>query len=394
MPVKRRIYLDHNASMPMLAEARAAAIDAMDAAGNPSSVHAEGRRARALIEDARAAVAELVGAEPDAVIFISGASEAAATCLQPRWTDGLRPRDQRHLLVCATDHPCVRGAGTGFDAAAGLMPVDASGRFAPGALDDVMQASGHGALPMLALTLANGETGVVADTADEALRRYAERGTVVVDAVQAAGRMPIAIRGLPCAALILSGHKLGAMTGVGAIVLADPAVRPAPLIVGGAQEDGRRAGTEAVAAIASFGAAATVARRRLAEGTERMLAMRQRLEKDVERHPAVRIVARDAPRLPNTVAIVVDGVAATSVQMALDIDGFAVSAGSACMSGKVGPSAVLTAMAAAGAPFDPSPGAIRVSFGFDTEEEDLRAFADAFHRAAGRMSAVGGRRAA
>lgn len=374
----RRIYLDYNATAPLLPEARAALIDALDRSGNPSSVHAEGRRARAIVEDARRKVAALVGAAPEAVVFTSGATEAAATCLSPDWIEGGSEIPLGRLAVVETDHPCLRSGGRFAPRAVTRLPVDAEGRLRPEALGDWLSLAGETAPGMLALTLANSETGVLQDLANVS-RALAADAVVVVDAVQALGRLPLDITELGCHALILSGHKIGAASGVGAYVLGDPRLTPSPLLTGGGQEKGRRSGTEAVAAIASFGAAAEVARERLTSGAAaRLLALRRRLEERVADLGEVLVVAAAAGRLPNTVMLAIAGMRAETAQIALDLAGFAVSAGSACASGKVGASHVLEAMREAGAPVDPSTGAIRVSFGYETVIGDIDAFAEAF----------------
>lgn len=374
----RRIYLDHNAGAPLLPEARAAMLDALEIGGNPSSVHAEGRHARAIVERARIEVAELVGAEPDAVVFTSGASEAAATCLAPAWIDGDREVIIRDLAVGAGDHAALREAGRLFPGRVTRLGIDAGGQLCASALAALLEASDPGNLPLLAVTFANSETGVVADLSRPDLKPFAEAGRLVVDAVQAAGRLPLDMKRLRCAALILSGHKIGAAQGVGAYVLGDPQKRPLPLVVGGGQEKGRRSGTESVAAIASFGAAAAVARRRIAGGEpDKLMALRRHLEGRLAETTGISIVARTAARLPNTVMLAIDGMAAETAQIALDLQGFAVSAGSACSSGKVGASETLKAMQAGGGDIDSRMGAIRVSFGYETRIGEIDAFAEA-----------------
>lgn len=383
----RRIYLDHNAGAPLLAEARAAMMDALETTGNPSSVHAEGRRARAIVERARGEVAALVGADPEAVVFTSGASEAAATCLAPAWAHGERELAIRDLAVGSGDHAALREAGRLFPGRVTHLPIDAEGRLDTAALRALLDACDPNDLPLLAVTLAESETGVVADLDRPEIRAFAKAGRLVVDAVQAAGRLPLDMSRIGCAALILSGHKIGAAQGVGAYVLGDPQRRPLPLVVGGGQEKGRRSGTEAVAAIASFGAAASVARARIASGEPaRLLALRRHLEARIEAIGGLRIVARTAERLPNTVMLAIPGMAAETAQIAFDLQGFAVSAGSACSSGKVGASAVLRAMEAAGGDIDSQKGAIRVSFGYDTGIGEIDAFADALATLASRAS--------
>ncbi|KQT48805.1 hypothetical protein ASG43_08115 [Aureimonas sp. Leaf454] len=374
----RRSFLDHNAGAPLLPEAREAMLDALDGTGNPSSVHTEGRRARAIVERARAEVAALVGAEPECVVFTSGASEAAATCLAPLWMTGDREMAIADLAVGAGDHACLIRAGRLFPGRVTHLPLTAEGGLDRSALRELSADRDDDDLPLLAVTLANSETGVLGDPAMPEIRRFAKAGRLVVDAVQAAGRIPIDMRSVGCAALLLSGHKMGALQGVGAYVLGDPARRPLPLIPGGGQEKGRRSGTEAVAAIASFGAAARVARRRIADGGPAgLLSLRRHLERRLGEAGGITIVASEADRLPNTVLATIAGLPAETAQIALDLKGIAVSAGSACSSGKVGPSAVLAAIEAAGGDIVAAKGAIRLSFGYETTIDEIDAAADA-----------------
>ncbi|MFD2237727.1 cysteine desulfurase family protein [Aureimonas populi] len=370
MTAQTRFYFDHNASAPLVPEARAALVSALTA-GNPSSVHREGRGVRALVEDAREAIAGLVHAAPDGVVFTSGASEAANAALVPLWHRDGMPVAISRLAVLETDHPCTQEGGRFEPAAITRLPVDRDGRLLPEALTRWLEAAG-GQTSMLAITLANNESGVIQPI--EPIRAaLAGRDVVfVADAVQAAGRRPLDIAALGADAVILSGHKIGAVMGVGALVLRDAAFAPLPLVRGGGQERRHRAGTEAVPAIASFAAAARLAARRSKGEIERLRSLRARLESALEARGAV-IIGSGAERLANTIFVTAPGLRAETAQIALDLKGFAVSAGSACASGKVASSPVLAAHARAGLPIDPSLGAVRISFGFETTEAEIDA---------------------
>ena len=385
-----RIYLDHNASAPLLPEAREAAVAAL-ALANPSSTHREGRAARAACEAARLAVARLVGGDgdvvpPENVIFTSGATEAAAQLLSPRWLVGGETVDIFRLAVIETDHPATREGGSFAPAAITRLPVDRDGVVDLRALAE--WASASEAPGLLALSWANSETGVIQPLAAIRDAIAGRPVRLVLDAAQRAGRLPVDLAATGADAVILSGHKMGALKGVGAIVLASLSTRPFALLRGGGQERGMRAGTEALPAIASFGAAAEVARRRLGGSQSPLHDRRAWLEQQVSsRLPGAAILGRDAERLPNTAAIVHPGVKAETAQIALDLAGVAVSAGSACSSGKVGPSHVVAALADAGLPIDPGLGAIRVSFGFEPEKSALERFVREYERLALRAGA-------
>ncbi|SDN85698.1 cysteine desulfurase [Lutimaribacter pacificus] len=332
----RRVYLDYNATAPLRPEARDAMIAAFDLVGNPSSVHAEGRAARGLIERARGQVAAAFGADGADVIFTSGATEAAA-------------------LACAGRG--LHGAGIEHDAVGAWvddsLPVDGDGRVT---VADPAQS---------AVQAANSETGVVQDL---------PQGLAVVDATQAFGKLPVAFNWLGCEMALISAHKLGGPKGIGALVVRR-GTDVAAQLRGGGQEMGRRAGTENVAAIAGFGAAAEAAARDLADGVwDRVSGLRKILEKAIEAGSKETIlVGKAARRLPNTCCFLTPGWKGETQVMAMDLAGFAVSAGSACSSGKVRASRVLTAM---GYDEGQAACAMRVSLGPDTSEEDVLRFAD------------------
>lgn len=370
-----RIYLDYNASAPLLADARAAMIEVLGAA-NPSSVHAEGRAARRIVEAARRDVATLVGATPEHVVFTSGATEAASMLLTSDWIVGRAPLRFSRAYVSAADHPCLLSGGRFAPEAVEKIGVDADGLVDLQALAQALtRHDGAEGLPLVAMHAANNETGVVQPV--EEIARIAKKagGIAIFDAVQVAGRIPIGIAKGYGDFLILSSHKIGGPKGVGAVVGATDLMMPVPLVKGGGQEKGHRAGTENVAGIAGFGAAARAA----AAGLEAMTAVRlrrERLETLIrDLVPDAAIYGARAPRLPNTVFFSIPGMKAETVQIAFDLAGIALSAGSACSSGKVGPSHVLKAMG-----FGEAAGALRVSIGPGTTEGEIERFAAALEK--------------
>lgn len=376
-----RAYLDHNATAPIRPEVLRVVADAMARPANPSSVHAEGRAARVLVERARMQVAALVAAAPEDVIFTGGGSEANATALRPSALAS-RTGDLAAALICgATEHASVL-SGHGFGPGAMLAPVMPDGLVDLIELDRMLRASPPATL--VSIGIANNETGVVQPVSEIARLVHARGGLLHVDAVQAAGRLPLALEALGCDALTLSAHKLGGPSGVGALVLAPGRAGPdIAMIRGGAQEARRRAGTENVAGIAGFGLAAEMAARALQVEAHRLCALRDRAEAEVRRiAPDVAIFGEAAPRLPNTLAFAVPGLPAETALAALDLDGVAVSSGSACQSGKVGRSHVLAAM---GVPPDLASGAIRVSFGWSSGDEDVIRFATALENLVQRL---------
>lgn len=383
---KGRAYLDHNASMPLRDAARAAMIDVLNQPGNPSSVHAEGRAIRQKVEEARRAVAALVGGEAARTVFTSGATEAASMVLTPDWTMGRAPLRFSRLYVGATEHPCMLAGGRFPSDAVVRVPVLASGLVDLPALSAMLGEHDHSqGLPLVAMQWANNETGVIQPIAEIATAVHAGRGVLVVDAVQAAGRVAIdmATAGADC--LILSAHKIGGPKGVGALVSNSDVMMPRPLVTGGGQERGHRAGTENVAGIVGFGAAAAEALGEIGQ-MDALAARRVELEAAiVSLIPDAIIHGAGVERLPNTVFFTIPGMKAETAQIAFDLAGVALSAGSACSSGKVGPSHVLAAMGHEGE------GALRVSFGLSTQasemEQFLAALADLARRRAGRQAA-------
>ena len=382
-----RLYLDANAGAPLLAEAREAMIVALSAAANASSAHAEGRTARQRIERARIQVAETVNARPENVIFTSGATEAASHALSPLIHHRKARKSLSRLYVGATEHPCILAGGRFAPEAVTRLPVDENGIVDLIHLADVLQTppdeSGIGA-PLVALMLANNETGVIQPVAEAAKIVHEAGGYLFCDAVQALGRMPVDIHALGADFLSLSSHKAGGPQGAGALVLRDGNVRPEPLLKGGGQERRHRAGTENVAAIAGFGVAAERVGHHLEESS-RLASLRDGMEAALQEiAPTVRFFGGDAPRLSNTSLFSLPGLKAEIGVIAFDLEGVAVSAGSACSSGKTEASHVLAAM---GAGRDESEGAIRVSLPFGATEADIARFIETWRTVCARAGA-------
>ncbi len=370
-PHTPRTYLDWNATAPLHPAAREAMITALDCAGNPSSPHAEGRRARGIIEDARERIAAALGAEPRNVTFTSGATEAANWVLSPTAAVGQR-MPLAALLVGATEHACVL-AGHRFPAErVGTIPVDRQGLIDVPALaarvGELTQQHGAGSV-MVAVQAANNETGVMQPIEEISKALDAHDALLVCDAVQAVGRTPT----LPKAdILFLSAHKLGGPKGVGAVVFASDAISPEPLVRGGGQERRQRSGTENVAGIAGFATAVEAAVAAASGNIAHALELRFALETGLrDLRSDIIVFADTAPRLPNTTCFAVPGVASETALIALDLEGLAVSSGSACSSGKVASSHVLAAM---GVPAEIARGALRVSTGPTTTQQDVEAF--------------------
>jgi cysteine desulfurase len=371
----RRLYLDYNATAPLRPEARAAMEDALAAVGNASSVHAEGRTAHARLETARDAVARLVRADPKCVTFVSGGSEANNTVLTPGWTRAGEPHAADVLFVGASEHPSVLAGGRFAPQRVRTIPVDDDGIVSLATLREMLAGAAEGGQrALVSVMLANNETGAIQPVKEiAALAR--EAGAIVhTDAVQAAGRIAIDIGDLGVDVLTLSAHKIGGPQGAGAIVRADADMRFAPLLTGGGQERGLRAGTENVAAIDGFGAAADAALVDLGRAAE-WIEWRDAIADMVTADHKATVFSAGARRLPQTLCFAVAGLSAETLVIALDLAGVAVSSGAACSSGKVAPSHVLAAM---GVPADLARGAIRVSLGWHSAREDIDLFATAW----------------
>jgi cysteine desulfurase len=356
-----RVYLDHNATSPLRPAAKAAMLRALDVCGNASSVHAEGRAARALVEDSREAIARAIGVIPQLVVFTSGGSEANNMAL--------RGLSVERLLVSGIEHPSVIEAAKASGLPLELIPVDGNGLVELDALEEMLE----GPRALVSVMLANNETGVIQPIRQIVDLAQKHGALVHTDAVQALGKIPVNFGLLGVDLMTISAHKLGGPLGAGALVIRD-GLPILPLIAGGGQELRRRAGTENLAALAGF---AAIAGEKMIE----IKALRDRLESQLE---AAVIFGHAAPRLPNTTCFAVPGLNAETLLMALDLEGIAVSSGSACSSGKVTRSHVLGAMSV---PPEISLGAIRVSLGWNTTEQDIDSFIAAWRRVLARQKA-------
>jgi cysteine desulfurase len=402
--MSRRVYLDWNATAPLRPEARAAMMGALDAAGNPSSVHWEGSAARRIVELAREQVAALVGAEPRDVVFTSGGTEANVMALTPgleRVDEGAltshgvegRYASERtrvdhpphRLFVSSIEHASVLAGGRFSTAKVEAVPVTSSGVVDLDALEmRLRDLTSHGQHALVSIMAANNETGVIQPVRAAADIVHACGGVMHVDAVQAVGKVPFGINEMMADFVSISAHKIGGPTGVGALIRRSAAPPMAPLFRGGGQERGARAGTENVAGIAGFGAASVAVRGAMEDEAERMCRLRDRLEAALAGGPTV-IFGHDAERLPNTSLFAVPGLRAETALIILDLGGFAVSSGSACSSGKVARSHVLAAM---GVPDALAAGAIRVSIGPSTSETDIDRFLEAWMKLVAGLSSV------
>jgi cysteine desulfurase len=370
-----RTYLDWNATAPLRPEARAAMTAATDC-GNPSSVHNEGRAARRVIDEAREKVAALVGSDPKLVTFTSGGTEANVLALSPDIQIADRKLPRTRLLVSAIEHASVR----------------AGGRFAPEALEEVAvttqgvidlnalkvrlaELTGQGERALVSVMLANNETGIIQPISEVAAVVHEAGALLHVDAVQGAGRISCDIKVLEADLLTISAHKLGGPKGAGALIRRDENLHLFAVIKGG-QERGLRGGTENVAAIAGFGAAAEAAAYSRKADADRMAALRDRLEAGLKRAtPQAIIFGSETYRVSNTTLFALPGVKAETAVIALDLEGFAVSSGAACSSGKVQSSHVLAAMGIVPAL---AQGGVRVSLGWSTTESEVDRLIDAW----------------
>ncbi|QIP00356.1 cysteine desulfurase family protein [Bradyrhizobium symbiodeficiens] len=371
--MRNRVYLDWNATTPLRAEARRAMLGAWDLVGNPSSVHAEGREARRLVEEARGALAAAVGALPRNVVFTSAGTEANAMALSP----GLRRSSGgpvERLLVSAVEHASVLAGGRFPADKIGLIPVLRSGVVD---LDQLRGLLADGPPALVSVMAANNETGALQPVAEVARIVHEAGGLLHVDAIQALGKIPFEINIVGADLATFSAHKVGGPKGVGALVVAEGLSGLEPLLRGGGQELNRRAGTENVAGIAGFGAAVKVALQTLSEDAERMATLRIRLENGIRGTAGATVFSDDVERLPNTVLFAAPGLKAETAVIGFDLEGIAVSSGSACSSGKVQPSHVLSAMG-----YDPAvaQGAVRLSLGWSTEPDDINRALEAWRK--------------
>jgi cysteine desulfurase len=373
-----RVYLDWNATTPLRREAKEAMAAAWNLAGNPSSVHTEGRQARRLVEEARHAVAEAVGALPRNVIFTSGGTEANALALSPglRTTSG-HPAER--LLVSAIEHASVLAGGQFPTHSVGTVGVTSSGVLDLGRLAEALES---GPPALVSLMLANNETGAIQPVTEAAEIVHAAGGVLHVDAIQAFGKIPVNLKALDADLITLSAHKIGGPKGAGTLILAEQVQRLAPLLRGGGQELGHRAGTENVAAIAGFGAAVEAAAGTLDSDAGRLETLRNRLESGLRHTPGLVIFADNVTRVPNTTLFTVPGLKAETAVIGFDLAGIAVSSGSACSSGKVQRSYVLDAMGF-GAEF--ANGAVRLSMGWSTTDADIDRCLEAWRKLVGTL---------
>ena len=360
------VYLDYNASALVRPEVQAAMAEALADNGNPSAVHAAGRRARARVETARARVADLVGADAQGVIFSSGGTESNAQAIASALAAGCE-----RLIVCASEHPCVAEAAMASGKPVKVLPLDSRGVIDLGKLSELLRAPGKA---VVAVHHANNESGVIQPIREAASLVRGAGGWLHVDAIQSAGKIPVSMAALKADSLTLSAHKLGGPQGVGALVLGEG--RAAVQIVRGAgQERGLRAGTENVPGIHGFGVAADCAARDLPLA-EAHKGWRDAAETVVEAAGAT-IIGKGAPRLPNTLFLSVADWDSPQALIVLDLGGIMVSAGSACSSGKTKPSRTIVAMGR----MDLATGGVRVSGGWGTTQDDWSRFAAAWTKA-------------
>ncbi|RQH08082.1 cysteine desulfurase family protein [Bradyrhizobium sp. RP6] len=368
-----RVYLDWNATTPLRPEARTAIVATYDRVGNPSSVHAEGREARRLVEEARATLAAAVGAQPRNVVFTSAGTEANALALSP----GLRGPSGgpvERLLVSAVEHASVLAGGRFPADRIGLIQVTRSGAVD---LEDLKVRLKDGRSALVSIMAANNETGALQPVAEAASVVHEAGGLLHVDAIQALGKIPFDIRRVGADLATFSAHKIGGPKGVGALVMTEGITGLEPVLRGGGQELNRRAGTENVAGIAGFGAAVKAALQALPEDVKRMATLRDRLENGLRGVARATVFSDDVERLPNTVLFTAPGLKAETAVIGFDLEGIAVSSGSACSSGKVQPSHVLSAMG-----YDPAvaQGAVRLSLGWSTGPEDINRALEAWRK--------------
>ncbi len=373
-----RAYFDWNATAPLRAVAREAMVMALAMTGNASSVHAEGRAARQVIEKAREKVAALVGAEAKNVTFTSGATEANMLALTPALEIGGRKALRDTLFLSAVEHPSVRSGGRFAAGVVEELPVSGDGIVDLRALRSALARAER---PLVSVMLANNETGVIQPIAEIAEIVHTANGILHVDAVQGAGRIDCNISALGADLLSISAHKLGGPQGIGALVRQGTVFGDihiaSPLIAGGGQERGLRAGTENVAAIAGFGAACAAAEVARQADAVRMASLRDTLEtRLLAATPEAVIFGAKAPRLPNTTLVAVPGIKAETAIIAFDLSGIALSSGSACSSGRVQASHVLAGM---GVEPELARGALRLSLGWSTSDADVENLLNAWN---------------
>ena len=381
------MYLDYNASCPLHPEVAEEVCRAIrEEFGNPSSVHAYGQRAKAALDHARAAVADLLGAQPADVVFTASGTESDNAAIRGA-AEALVPAGRRHLVASRIEHEAVLNTmkalgkrGWSVD----LVPPTADGVVEP----DRARAALRDDTALVSIMHANNETGVVQPIAELAAACH-ERGALLhTDAVQSAGKIPVDVGALGVDLLSISGHKFGGPKGVGALWIR-PGTRLTPLLTGGRQERNRRAGTENVPAIVGLGAAARIALDKLRSEGRRIMDLRDRMERAIiDTVPGSVVNGGKAPRVPNTSNIAFERVEAESLLIALDLEGIAVSTGSACSSGTLDPSHVLMAM---GLPPERVQSSIRFSLGAGTTAEEIERLLEVLPPVVARLRAAGGR---
>ncbi|ARN80600.1 cysteine desulfurase family protein [Methylocystis bryophila] len=375
-----RAYLDYNATAPLRPAARAAAWAAMETVGNPSSIHAEGRAARLMLEEARSSLAAGIGAAAENVVFTSGATEAANLALTPEVYAKGATRPCEALLIAGGEHPCVLN-GSRFPAESiSVLPLEAEGALSLERLTDALREL-SGKRVMVALQAANHETGVLQPVREAADLVHAAGGLLVCDASQAMGRRETTLETTHADLLFFSSHKIGGPAGAGVLAFGREDIHISDVLLrGGGQESGRRAGTENLAAVAGLLAALDEASDGLAQEVDRLGALRDEVERRIlGTLPQARILGKGAERLPNTTAWVAEGFEARTLAMALDLEGVAVSPGAACSSGKTSASTVLAAMGMRDA------ASVRVSLGWRTGAKDVELFGIALARVVARI---------
>jgi cysteine desulfurase len=365
-----RVYFDHNATTPVdptVVEAMVAVL--RGEFGNPSSIHYFGQQAKGRLDDARSAVASLINAEPSEVVFTSGGTESDNFALRGV-AEALEPTGRRHLIASAIEHEAVLNtmkalARRGWKTT--LLPVDATGIVSPGALEAALTDD----TALVSVMHANNEIGTIQPVAELAELAHRRGAVFHTDAVQSTGKLPVDVRALGVDLLSLSAHKFNGPKGAGALWI-KRGTRVASILTGGKHERNRRAGTENVPAIAGLGVAAQLAGRKLQTEGERLGALRDRLEHEVLRIvPGAAINGARARRVPNTTNISFEGVEAESLLIALDLEGIAVSTGSACSSGTLEPSHVLRAM---GLSAHRTQNSIRISLGAANTNQEVDVF--------------------
>ncbi len=375
--MSNRVYLDWNATTPLRPEARAAMAAAWEFSGNPSSVHAEGRQARRLVEEARAAVAVAVGGIPRNVVFTSSGTEANALALSPGIQRAGPP--VARLLISAVEHASVMTGGRFAADDITKIAVMPSGVVD---LDDLRAKLAAGPPALVSIMAANNETGALQPIREAAQIVHEASGLLHVDAIQAFCKIPLDINELAADLVTFSAHKIGGPKGVGALILGEGLSGVMALLRGGGQERGRRAGTENVAGIAGFGAAVVAATAAMDADRPRLEGLRRRLEAGLKAVPGTMIFAAEVPRLPNTSLFTVPGLRAETAVIGFDLEGIAVSSGAACSSGKVQPSHVLEAM---GFPPDLAQSAVRLSLGWSTTETEVESAVQAWRKLASHL---------